>query len=155
MAGGRVSSRPVLCPALLIGAVLVATVWGLVRRAPAAFAIAWCFLILAPTSSVLPIVTEVAAEHRMYLPLAGVIALAVIGLFELARRLAGDAHRLGHTRRALAGAGLVAASAVVILFARMTHERNPTTRTTTASGPTPSPSARATRAPGTTTQRHY
>ena len=34
------------------------------------------FLILAPTSSVLPIVTEVAAEHRMYLPLAAVAVLA-------------------------------------------------------------------------------
>ena len=29
----------------------------------------------------LPIVTEIAAEHRMYLPLAGIIALVVLGLF--------------------------------------------------------------------------
>jgi len=47
---------------------------------------AWFFLILAPSSSVLPIVTEVAAEHRMYLPLAAVIAAAVIGWFQLGRR---------------------------------------------------------------------
>ena len=42
----------------------------LVGADPAGFPGAWFFLILAPTSSVLPIVTEVAAEHRMYLPLA-------------------------------------------------------------------------------------
>ena len=35
------------------------------------------FLLLAPTSSVLPIVTEIAAEHRMYLPLAVIIAALV------------------------------------------------------------------------------
>jgi tetratricopeptide (TPR) repeat protein len=112
----------VLLPAVLLAALLAATVWGLVRRSPAAFAGAWFFLILAPSSSVLPIVTEVAAEQRMYLPLAVIIAFAVIGIFEVARRLAGDAS--SKSRRALAAAGLVAASAVVVLFAWMTHERN-------------------------------
>ena len=86
---------------------------------PAAFAGAWFFLILAPTSSVIPIVTEVAAEHRMYLPVAGVIALVVLGLFE-----AGAVAIRRRSARVLAGAGLVAAAAVVILFARMTHARN-------------------------------
>jgi Flp pilus assembly protein TadD len=37
------------------------------------------FLILAPTSSVIPIATEVAAERRMYLPLAALVALVVAG----------------------------------------------------------------------------
>jgi tetratricopeptide (TPR) repeat protein len=36
-------------------------------------------VLLAPTSSVLPIVTEIAAEHRMYLPLAIVVCLVVAG----------------------------------------------------------------------------
>ena len=39
---------------------------------------AWFFLILAPSSSVLPIFTEIAAEHRMYLPLAAPVALIVV-----------------------------------------------------------------------------
>ena len=34
-----------------------------------------------------PIVTEVAAEHRMYLPLAAIVAAAVMGAFLLGRRL--------------------------------------------------------------------
>jgi len=112
----------VLVPGFLLAALLAATVWGLARRAPGAFAGAWFFLILAPSSSVLPIVTEVAAEHRMYLPLAGVIAFVVIGLFEAGRQVAGALS--SSARRAPAGAGLVAALAVVILFARMTHQRN-------------------------------
>ena len=73
----------------------------------AAFAAAWCFLILAPTSSVLPIVTEIAAEHRMYLPLAGIIGLVVLGLYAAAGRV-----------------GVVAAAVVAVAFARMTYQRN-------------------------------
>ena len=60
--------------ASVIAALLAATLWAL-RRAPAlGFLGAWFFLILAPTSSFVPIVTEVAAERRMYLPLAAVVA---------------------------------------------------------------------------------
>ena len=36
------------------------------------------FLILAPTSTVVPLVTQTAAEHRMYLPLAFVVTLVVL-----------------------------------------------------------------------------
>jgi Flp pilus assembly protein TadD len=69
-------------------AILVALVAvGIVRRSPLGFAGAWFFLILAPTSSVVPIVTEVAAEHRMYLPLAAVVAFVAIGLYAIGRRL--------------------------------------------------------------------
>ena len=62
----------------VVAALAGATAFGLWRRHPAAFAGAWFFVILAPSSSVLPIATEVAAEHRMYLPLAAVIAVIVI-----------------------------------------------------------------------------
>ena len=51
--------------------------YALLRRKPAALAGAWFFLLLAPSSSFVPIVTEVAAERRMYLPLAGLVAAAV------------------------------------------------------------------------------
>jgi tetratricopeptide (TPR) repeat protein len=39
---------------------------------------AWFFLILAPSSSVVPVATEIIAEHRMYLPLAAVLVVAVV-----------------------------------------------------------------------------
>jgi len=44
---------------------------------------AWFFIILAPTSSILPMPTEVGAERRMYLPLAAVTVLAVIVFYRL------------------------------------------------------------------------
>ena len=108
-------------PGAVICLLLGATIFGVVRRRPAAFAGAWCFLILAPTSSVVPIVTEVAAEHRMYLPVAAIMALVVIGVFEAGRRLAGASAR---TRSRAAVAGSIGAAAVVVVFARMTYERN-------------------------------
>jgi len=41
---------------------------------------AWFFLILAPSSTVVPLVTQTMAEHRMYLPLAAIVTLAICGL---------------------------------------------------------------------------
>jgi tetratricopeptide (TPR) repeat protein len=73
--------------AALLAGLVVLTVAGLMRRHPLAFAGAWFFLILAPSSSLLPIVTEVAAEHRMYLPLAAPVACAVAAVYLAAGRL--------------------------------------------------------------------
>jgi Flp pilus assembly protein TadD len=67
----------------------LATVYGLVRRSPLGFVGAWFFLILGPTSSLLPIVTEIAAEHRMYLPSVGVL-VALVLLANLAVRKLGQ-----------------------------------------------------------------
>ena len=66
-----------IVPVIVVTTAAAITGWALLRRHPLAFPAAVFFLVLAPTSSVLPIVTEVAAEHRMYLPLACVIALAI------------------------------------------------------------------------------
>jgi hypothetical protein len=64
-----------------IASLAALTLFGSIGRRPAAFPGVLFFLVLAPTSSVLPIVTEVAAEHRMYLPLASVITLLVTAAF--------------------------------------------------------------------------
>ena len=53
------------------------TCYALLLRKPEAFAGVWLFLLLAPSSSLIPVVTEVAAERRMYLPVAGLVVLAV------------------------------------------------------------------------------
>lgn len=70
----------VILPGLLLGGILVFTVWALFRKSFLGFPGAWFFLILAPTSSIFPIHTEVAAERRMYLPLAAVV-ISVVLLF--------------------------------------------------------------------------
>jgi len=48
-----------------------------VRNPPVGFLGAWFFLTLAPTSSIMPISTEVGAERRMYLPLMAIVMLVV------------------------------------------------------------------------------
>jgi len=57
--------------------------WGWFALAGSAF-----FILLAPSSSVVPIPTEIAAERRIYLALAPVLALVVIGAEFLRRRFA-------------------------------------------------------------------
>jgi tetratricopeptide (TPR) repeat protein len=75
-------------PYALILAVLVAGVLVELRRQPAmGFLGAWFFVILAPSSSVVPVAGQPMAEHRMYLPLAAVVTIAVLGAFALGKRL--------------------------------------------------------------------
>jgi len=73
---------------LLLLLLLGLTLAGLPRgRWPrAAFLGAAFFLILAPTSSIVPGNRQTSAEHRMYLPLACVIVLAVAGIVRAAGR---------------------------------------------------------------------
>ncbi len=56
----------------------IATLVLLKKRPAAGFLGAWFFLILAPTSSVIPVVSQTLAEHRMYLPLAAVCVTGVL-----------------------------------------------------------------------------
>lgn len=74
-------------PQALVLAVLVgATGWALVRRPVWGFAGAAYLLLLAPTSSFVPVASQTIAEHRMYLPLALPAVLATAGLYRLMGR---------------------------------------------------------------------
>jgi Flp pilus assembly protein TadD len=73
--------------AVVLVALLAGTVIALWRWPVVGFAGAWLFLILAPTSSIVPVAGQPTAEHRMYLPLAAVIGWIVLGLYKwLGRR---------------------------------------------------------------------
>jgi protein O-mannosyl-transferase len=90
--------------ALALASILAAAVAAL-RRSPAlGFAACWFLLILVPTSSVIPLAGEPMAESRLYLPLAAVAALVVLGCY-------GIAGRLGVAIVAMAAAALAVASA--------------------------------------------
>jgi protein O-mannosyl-transferase len=71
--------------AALLLVLLAATMWAVRRRLWWGFWGAWFFLLLAPSSSFLPLPTEPAAERRMYLPLLAVIAVALGGGRQLCR----------------------------------------------------------------------
>ena len=74
------------------------------------------FLVLAPTSSIIPI-RDMAVEHRMYLPLAPVVVLAVFGWYALTERAVRDP-----AARRLARVG--PAALAVLLLAALTLQRN-------------------------------
>jgi Flp pilus assembly protein TadD len=63
---------------VVIAALVALTVVALFRWPALGFLGAMFLLTLAPTSSVLPIRTEVGAERRMYLPLAALVVLVVV-----------------------------------------------------------------------------
>jgi tetratricopeptide (TPR) repeat protein len=102
---------------VLLAALVALTAVGIAKRHPASLLGAWFFLILAPSSSVLPIVTEVAAEHRMYLPLAAIVAAAVVGVVMLGRRFVPSAKVRG-------AAAAILVAAVVFVFGAETRARN-------------------------------
>jgi hypothetical protein len=110
----------ILPSACYVGALLVATLVGLWRRRAWAWPAVAFFLLLAPTSSVLP-VAALVAEHRMYLPLAAVVALLIVGGDALVAAIAARYPRLG---RATSGAALIAVAAWTAALVGMTRARN-------------------------------
>jgi tetratricopeptide (TPR) repeat protein len=93
--------------ALAIVALVAATVWALFRHPAMGFLGACFLLILAPSSSIVPVATQTMAEHRMYLALAPVVVLVVLGLY-----------------RWLGRAALPACLALAAVLAALTWQRN-------------------------------
>lgn len=110
-------------PALLatIGLFLGSCV-ALWKRLPLAYPAVWFFLILAPSSSFVPI-QDIAFEHRMYLPLMGVVVFLVVGVYALARWLL-ERTSLPALGRPAAIAGGLGCLALVGVFSVMTYQRN-------------------------------
>ncbi|MBM3853623.1 MAG: tetratricopeptide repeat protein, partial [Verrucomicrobia bacterium] len=106
--------------AALVVPLAAGTLRALWRRPAAGFAGAWFFGILAPTSLV-PGTSQMIVEHRVYLPLAGLLALSVCGGYALAVRWGG----------ARPAPGRVAALALLLASAlgALTASRNATYRT--------------------------
>jgi protein O-mannosyl-transferase len=119
----------ILLPAIPVLGLLGLSLWALRRHAATGFLGLAFFLILAPTSSIVPI-RDAAFEHRMYLPLAAVMTFVVVGVFSLlTRRRSGQAPDepeatippwvvSGVTRV------LIAALAVAVPFGALTAARN-------------------------------
>lgn len=110
--------RESLLPGALVLVLLGATMITLFRKPWLGFVGVWFFVILAPTSSIIPI-RDPIYEHRMYLSLAAVLALFVAGLWFLLQRVSE-----GSLRAAIgpicAGVCLIPAAA----FAYATYQRN-------------------------------
>jgi len=111
IARGAAEIVPYALAVLALGAAVVA---GLILRPQCGFLGAWFFLILAPSSSIVPLATQTEAEHRMYLPLAAVAALVVLSIHQAIGRLGLQ------SRRALA----LLISAVAGVLGWGTRQRN-------------------------------
>jgi tetratricopeptide (TPR) repeat protein len=114
----------VLPAALFVVCLLLATVVALVYRPRLGFLGAWFFITLAPTTSVIPIVTEVGAERRMYLPLAAVAVFAVLIAQWLADRAVDSRPSARALRARLPAAGMIALTCACALLAAGTILRN-------------------------------
>jgi tetratricopeptide (TPR) repeat protein len=101
---------------LLILAMLAGTGLALRYRPGLGFLGAWFFLILGPTSSFVPI-ADLIFEHRMYLSLAGVVALVVLGGYWGMQRVFGSS-------KPVKVVGLAIVLAVAGAMAATTHRRN-------------------------------
>ena len=63
---------------LAVACLLLLSAWALARRPALGFLCAWFFVVLAPTSSVVPVIEAPIAENRPYLPSAALIAMVVL-----------------------------------------------------------------------------
>jgi len=97
---------------VLATGVLVALKW----QPAIGFVGAWFFVILAPTSSLVPMAGSPVEEHRMYLPLAAVATLGVVGAVALGKRL--------FTKQQGVLLGCVAGGSVAVLLTFLTIQRN-------------------------------
>jgi len=110
--------------AVILGGLGAFTAWGILRRRPASFVGAWFFLIISVTSSVMPF-SDLVFEHRMYLPLASVVAIVVLGAYSLADRLRiWYPSLIRHRPEAARQAALVVITLVVVLLGFATARRN-------------------------------
>ena len=103
-------------PGLLLLSVLGAATlaaWARVQRwGWFAFLASMFFMLLAPSSSVVPVALEIAAERRIYLALAPVLVVAVVGVEWIRRRVAPQV-----SRRWLWGGGAGVAGALAVATA--------------------------------------
>ncbi len=92
---------------LLVIAFVSASFYLYYKRPRAGWLALFYLAVLAPTTTIIPVATQVAAEHRMYLPLAAIVTAAVLlGYHFISRRI------------------LPVGLAVVAVFAVMTFVRN-------------------------------
>ncbi|MDP6699957.1 MAG: tetratricopeptide repeat protein [Candidatus Latescibacteria bacterium] len=98
---------------LILLSLLAGTLWLICRHPAAGLAAAAFFILLAPTSSFVPLVKEVAAERRLYLPLAALIPLLLC-----------TAHATLSRRRNALRLGFAAALGAVLACGLLTSARN-------------------------------
>lgn len=104
---------------IIVTVLLIVTAWAIYRKKWFGFIASWFFIILAPSSSFAP-TAQIVHDHRIYLPLAGIIAIIVISAYQFRKKKL--ILQLGRP----AANFLVFVSAMMIIFTLigMTNRRN-------------------------------
>lgn len=109
----RALTLPDVWPYALFLAVLIVAACVIVVRWPRfGFPAAWTIITLSPSSSIAKIAAEVGAERRMYLPLMGIVTLAIVGAALFLRSRAAESPARGtpaSKARVLVGASVAIA----------------------------------------------
>jgi Flp pilus assembly protein TadD len=107
---------------IMLGALGLATVWALWRMPKVGFLGLCLFAILSPTSSVVPAcVTQTSTEHRMYLPLAAVLAFLIVAICFVGQTMV---QRGAISMLAARRTGVALFSVAAMLFGCLTFARN-------------------------------
>lgn len=109
-----ITSKEILVPGIFVLMLLAASVWVWLRNPTLGLLLLAFFIILAPSSSLVPI-RDAAFEHRMYLPLIAIICALVLGSQWILSRLAPN----GSGKLKVAFLGLI-----VVALGVATHARN-------------------------------
>ena len=102
---------------VILGIIAALAVW---KRMVLGFALGCFFIILAPTSSIMPL-GDLAFEHRMYLPLAPVLAIIVVCAYILCLRLD---RCISDTSKIARAAAIVMVLLIAVLLGVLTMKRN-------------------------------
>jgi len=103
------------------GVLVAASIWAMVRRRPAGFLGLSFFLIISVSSSIMPF-SDLVFEHRMYLPLAPLVALVVLTSYWAGERILQSLRNtIGVEGKRIA---LVMATVVVVILGFATARRN-------------------------------
>jgi tetratricopeptide (TPR) repeat protein len=110
----------IVLPFLVLSALAMLVIWGVYQKKAWGFLGAWFFLILGPTSSILPL-GQLAFEHRIYLAMAGILTLVVVGGYIGMQKLVRSDVLRWSTAAPLA---VSTVATVCVLLAILSFERN-------------------------------
>ena len=113
---------PWLLAVALLAVMTLVLFW---RRSSTAFVAIWIIAVLSPTL-VIPLVNEIAAERRMYLPLAAIVPFLIVGGYALLQRVWQSAVPLDgqrSIRRGPIAVFSVAAIALAVTFGCLSSRR--------------------------------
>lgn len=114
-------SSVLIIPGILLCTMFTLTVWGIIRKTWWSLLGVAFFAVLAPTSSIIPLLGEIVSERRMYLPLAVVIVFVVFVTDHFWRK---GVDRVAPEKHVLRFVPVVLAVGTIAGMGYMTWERN-------------------------------